>query len=348
MPKISLIPFRSNRIKLSIGLLIISSLALYSFLPKPLILKYKVEGYSFQRDITLKTHTYTARRYFDVDWGDGTYKKDAWGDPSHKYAEEGEYTVKVYGNFGRVYLVDDDIISLEQWGSSEWEILEHVLSRTFEDRNKVFINATDTPNITKVTNARSMFTDYNGPSLDLHNWDVSNIENMELMFSNFDLVNAKIDRWDVSSVKLMAYMFQWTKNFNEDLSSWDTSSVTDMEQMFFYAESFNSDISQWNTSSVVDMSGMFRGATSFNGNISEWDISSVKYMTNMFREVTLDILTYDSILNGWSKQKLNKNVHFHAGESQYSIAAVAARNILVDKYKWVITDGGLSNDNRNN
>ena len=124
----------------------------------------------------------------------------------------------------------------------------------------------------------------------------------------------------------MSGMFQFATSFNSDLNDWDTTNITDMSSMFDSAASFNGNISNWKTGNVTDMSLMFFGATSFNGDLSRWDVSNVTSMSNMLDGATLTPEKYDALLIGWaSLPSVQSGVSFHAGGSQYTSVAAAAR-----------------------
>ena len=115
-----------------------------------------------------------------------------------------------------------------------------------------------------------------------------------------------------------------------------------MYRMFNNASNFNGDISQWNVSSVTDMGSMFDNASIFNGDISQWNISSVTSMYEMFYDITLSTTNYDALLQGWSEKNLQPDVALHGGNSRYSAAVKIARDSMIHKSNWTISDGGLA------
>ena len=222
------------------------------------------------------TGTYT------VSWDDGSTSANVTGDQTHAYANPGNYTAHISGNFTRILLGDNydnasKLISIDRWGDIQWESM----SSAFEGTANMVYRANDAPDLSSVTDMSGMFNRaayFNG---DISSWDVSSVTDMSGMFS-YAPFRGDISSWDVSSVTDMSGMFNRTTNFRGDISPWDVSGVTDMSEMFRDARSFNGDISPWDVSGVTDMSEMFRDARSFNGDISPWDVSGVTDMSRMF------------------------------------------------------------------
>jgi len=215
------------------------------------------------------TGTYT------INWGDDT-TETITGDATYSYSVPGDYTVTISGNFTRIYLNGSDdairLLSIDQWGTIQWSSMNNAFAGT-----NLTINASDTPDLTSVTDMSRMFANssFNG---DLSKWDVSSVTSMHRMFYNSSF-NGDLSNWDVSSVTDMSGIFI-NSSFNGDLGSWDVSSVTSMHRMFANS-SFNGDLSNWDVSSVTDMRSMFL-LSPFNGDLSNWDVSSVTNMNSMF------------------------------------------------------------------
>ena len=202
---------------------------------------------------------------YTIDWGDGNVNYDVSGDQGHTYDDAGTYTVRISGDFARIYLNGqqpnaDKLQSIEQWGDVRWESMRSA----FQGASSMEYHATDTPDLSDVTAMRYMFegaASFNG---DLSDWDVSSVTDMHGMFYDAASFNGDISAWNVSSVTAMRGMFMSAASFNANLSAWDVSSVTDMSHMFRNAASFNGDISAWDVSSVTAMSQMFQNTASFN------------------------------------------------------------------------------------
>ena len=120
-------------------------------------------------------------------------------------------------------------------------------------------------------------------TLDVSNWDTSNVTDMGGMFSGLDnnppmkLTTIDVSNWNVSNVTNFGYMFQEGNWEYLDVSKWDTSKATSMHAMFRDCPKLdNLDVSHFNTSNVQDMYGMFNRDTSLTKlDLSKWDISKL-------------------------------------------------------------------------
>jgi len=201
----------------------------------------------------------------------------------------------------------------------------------------------DTSNwdVSSVTNMRLMFRSASSANPDTTNWVVSNVTDMRFMFAYASSANPDTSNWNVSSVTDMYGMFYNASIANPDTTNWDVSSVTNMGLMFFNASSANPDVSNWDVSNVTDMSYMFYYASSANPNMRNWDVSSVTNMSNMLENSNLSVENLTACYENWSQLTAKQNVEFSAGTIKYNFSGQAGRDILVNTYNWIITDGGL-------
>ena len=244
------------------------------------------------RNITLPM-----RGTYSILWGDGSHDENVSGSRSHTYGAAGTYTVTVLGNnLEYIHLYGDtanasQLKSIEQWGDTKWTSMHEAF---YWAANMVY-RATDTPDLSGVTDMNRMFYSASSFNGDLSSWDVSSVTDMSNMFLGASSFNGDLSSWDVSSVTNMYSMFSGTSSFNGNISSWDVSSVTDMYSMFSGASSFNGGLSSWDVSSVTDTSWMFYDATVFNHPLDGWDVSSVTAMDRMF----LGAIAFNHPLDGW-------------------------------------------------
>ena len=263
---------------------------------------------------------------YTIDWGDGNVNYSVSGDQIHTYDDAGTYTVRISGDFARIYLNGqqpnaDKLQSIEQWGSVRWESMRSA----FQGTSSMAYRATDTPDLSDVISMRYMFRDAASSfNADLSAWDVSSVTDMRGMFYNAASFNGDLSAWDVSSVTDMRGMFMGAASFNADLSAWDVSSVTDMSHMFRNTASFNADLSAWDVSSVTAMSDMFRNTASFNANLSAWNVSRVTDMDAMFDDTRI----FDQNLGMW--YIVLDDTVIEGGNSTGTIGTIAAQNSFLD------------------
>ncbi len=162
----------------------------------------------------------------------------------------------------------EKIVSIDQWGTIKWTNMIGM----FEHASNMEYKATDTPDLSLVTNMNNMFENTFSFNGDISSWDVSNVKSMSAMFKNAYKFNQPLNDWDVSSVTNMHAMFSGTASFNQPLDKWDVSSVKNMSLMFRDAVSFNQPLNDWDISSVTNMFAMFNNARTFDQNLGNWYI----------------------------------------------------------------------------
>ena len=152
----------------------------------------------------------------------------------------------------------------------------------------------DASNITNMmgTFAISKATEIKG----LNSFDTSNVTNMYGMFINSQATTLNLSSFNTSNVTNMAGMFAGSQATEiKGLNSFDTSKVTNMSGMFGMTNATSLDLSSFNTSKVTDMSMMFYDskATEIKG-LNKFDTSNVKYMGGMFANTKVPILDLSS------------------------------------------------------
>ncbi|PHS06683.1 MAG: hypothetical protein COA88_10105 [Kordia sp.] len=255
---------------------------------------------------------------FTIDWGDGNSenKSGAPGNISHTYTSAGIKTISITptttSGFSRIYINNfanrNNLKTLEQWGNGQWATME----RAFYGASTFDINATDSPNLSLVTNFNYMFLNCNAlsnPNSSMTNWvfttDPTKSINMANMFQSAIAFNQDISSWNTERVTNMSNLFNNAKVFNQPLNSWvfttDPSKSINMTSMFRSTPVFNQNISNWNVERVNTMNSMFYNAQAFNKDLSNWDVSNVTNMTSMFRNTTV----FNQPLNAWGNKTGN-------------------------------------------
>ena len=152
----------------------------------------------------------------------------------------------------------------------------------------------DTSNVTTM---RSMFSNSQATTLDVSNFDTSNVTYMNIMFGNSQATTLDVSNFDTSNVTTMAQMFESSQATTLDVSNFDTSKVTSMGSMFQLSQATTLDVSNFNTTNVTNMSWMFFYSKATTLDVSNFDTSKVKNMSNMFynsKATTLDVSNFDT------------------------------------------------------
>lgn len=303
--------------------------------PEPFIAKIATTEPNQKLEIPFKLEYYEKTGYNDIDisidWGDGTITETVDYDgtaeyPSHIYAVEGTYTIKVSGDAphigGDSFQRSGPGAAPANWSSLVTEIVDWGGTLGTTSFAGLFANyyvPTDSTTHTGTANPvlpsslptlprsetfslENMFRGMVNFNRDISSWNLAGGHRTAAartiirgMFHGCESFNQDISSWDTSDVSSMEGVFEKASSFNQPIGSWDTSNVTSMEDMFLDASSFNQDISSWDVSNVTTMRRMFNYAGSFNQNISSWDVSSVTDFGYMFAGAS----TYNQPLNSW-------------------------------------------------
>ncbi|WMN11888.1 BspA family leucine-rich repeat surface protein [Marivirga salinae] len=263
------------------------------------------------------------------------------------------YQVRIRGDFPRIYFNNgtekDKIRTIEEWGSIVWG---PILTDSFYGCSNLISNATDTPDLSSVTNMTTFFRNATSFNSDISQWDLSNVNFMSGMFSGASAFNngGQPLTWGsrVSNIVTMSGVFENATTFNQNINDWDVSSVQNMSQMFLAASNFNNANQPliWTTNggtvNVNNMINMFLNASNFNQDIGSWDVSSVQNMNGMLTGSGLSSVNYEATLEGWSSQTLQTSVQLDAiGKIYCSPSAITARANIISTYGWTINDGGV-------
>ena len=244
------------------------------------------------------------------------------GDYTCQYATPGVYTIRITDNIGdktgfpRIYNEFNNdankITDIKQWGTGIWNSMFFA----FYLASNMEVTATDIP-------------------------DLSNVSDMRTMFTGASKANPDTSGWDTSSVTNMSGMFAGASVANPDVSGWDTSNVTNMSGMFDGASVANPDTSAWDTAMVTNMSSMFRMAVNAQPDVSTWNVVQVTDFTNMFAGVSLPTAVYSRLLIEFNDQGLQSGLVFDGGNSYYcGVLATAAHANMLASYSWTINDSG--------
>jgi uncharacterized protein (TIGR02145 family) len=291
--------------------------------------------------ITIPT-TGSGYNYF-VDWGDGTTSSNVTVDATHTYVSAGTYSVKISGNFPRIYFNNgnegqhkDKILNIEQWGDIAWSSMEGA----FHGCSALTVPATDAPDLSGATSLNSMFSGASSFNQSIDHWDVSTIINFNSIFRDCLIFNQPLNTWNMSSGNSAESIFYNAQSFNQPLDNWNTSNFQWVAYMFWEAWSFNQPLDTWNTSSFNNMDGIIGGARAFDQDLGSWDISNVTNL-NYIGNTSISTANYDATLTGWAtldagETQIPSNITLEANGLTYCNSNTA-RNELLDAYGWTIS-----------
>ena len=134
-------------------------------------------------------------------------------------------------------------------------------------------------------------------SLDVSNFDTSNVTNMSYMFYHCNsLTSLDLSSFDTSNVIYINSMFGGCSALTSlDLSGFNTSNVTEMSYMFYNCNKLTSlNLSDWNTSNVTTMDSMFYNCSKLTSILvgDGWNTSNVNNMYHMFYNCGVSNVTH--------------------------------------------------------
>ena len=155
--------------------------------------------------------------------------------------------------------------------------------------NSSFIDSIYVQNPTGFTTGYKMFSGLGSCSVNIEDFDFSNINDVRYMFNSVYFKDVdSYPLFGTSHITDMSYMFGGTLKTTGLLNNiplYDTSNVTNMTGMFS-GRSIDVTLPNFNTSNVTDMSYMFNGST-INTTLPNFNTSNVTKMKGMFSGATI-------------------------------------------------------------
>ena len=198
---------------------------------------------------------------------------------------QGQYTYRYKQEFNSTGW---DNITGDGWG---------VVLTDRESTEPVTSNLCSSINNKPIISMRLMFYQSQAISIDLSNFDTSNVTCMSGMFNGAQAKKLDLSSFDTSNVTNMLTMFYRSEVTELDLSSFDTSKVTTMMYMFYESEALNLNLSNFDTSSVTTMRSMFNRSKATTINVSSFNTSNVTEMYGMFyksKAKLIDLSSFDT------------------------------------------------------
>ena len=189
---------------------------------------------------------------------------------------------------GKNWNITDEVFSIE-WNLDEAPYYK-ATTPWFEDRESitkvVFSNEIVPKSVTALFMGCTNLTTIEG----IEKLNTTNVSSLAAMFSDcVSLTSIDLSNFNTSNVTNMSHMFQ---GYNYDMAlteikglrELDTSNVTRMDDMFNSCSSLaNIDVSNFETSNVTQMDDMFNGCSSLTSiDVSNFETSNVTLMDDMF------------------------------------------------------------------
>ena len=152
----------------------------------------------------------------------------------------------------------------------------------------------------------------------------------------------------MTNVEVMASMFEGATAFNQPIGSWNVQQNGSAVSMFNGATSFNQPLNNWDVSNVGNFINMFANADAFQQPLNLWEPNSLGngfgqgFMGATGTSTAITYNSLDTLYNGWVVDfaALQPNVTIDFGDSTFTSAGLAAKNILVNNKGWTIFDDG--------
>lgn len=283
---------------------------------------------------------------YDVDWNDdGIFDEvGITGSVTHDFGNEGSYTIRIKGDFPKIYFNNEGdkakILDVSQWGNIEWKSM----TSAFKGCENLNISATDVPDLSSVESLQSIFFDCTSLNSNIENWDVSNISNFYFAFGNCSKFNQPLDNWDMSSATNLQRMFIGCSSFNQPLNSWDVSNVTSFGAMFSNCSVFNQSLNSWDVSNGVHMGLMFSGAHEFNGDITNWNTENAISLKGAFQKA----YKFNQDISNWNVQNVQNLAYIFKGAEVFNQDIGNWDVSKVTKMEWIFAGANEFNQDISN
>ena len=190
------------------------------------------------------------------------------GQYTYKYMQEGKYA--------------DSGLAWQNITSDGWGVQLTDKASTNAVTSKVCTYINNVP----ITSMSYMFAYSQATTLDVSNFDTSNVTTMAQMFESSQATTLDVSNFDTSKVTSMGSMFQLSQATTLDLSNFNTTNVTNMSWMFYYSKATTLDVSNFDTSKVTNMGSMFVNSKATTLDLSNFNTSNVTNMSYMFNTST--------------------------------------------------------------
>jgi len=262
-----------------------------------------------------------------IAWGDGT-SEVAVGTPgniTHVYETAGIKTVKIWGEFPRIYFNNTDdklkLLTITQWGDIEWGSMY----RAFWGCANMDCVATDFANTAEVTTFEYAFLECHSlTSINVSGWNTAEVTSFKSAFSNcYLLTNLDVSGWNTAKVTSFERIFFNCYSLTSlDVSGWNTSKVTTFALAFYECRLLTAlDVSGWNTSKVTTFAFAFYNCARLKSSFSALELTLCTNVTSMFLSSDINApattTNYDATLISFAGQAVTGSMSISFGTAKY-------------------------------
>ena len=231
-----------------------------------------------------------------------TFSMVAESEPVYEVAKDEDFVF--VENSAAGYIVNGKKGNFQYRGTDDYvEIPATIHGHVLTNYMRLFSHAPETLKGVKSTNpnirgVHAMFTGSTNPTLDLSQFDTSNMTDLGYMFESSFTKEVNFGNMDTSKVVVFSRMFQNSYIEKLDLSNFDTSKAHQMDYMFHNSKATEIDVSSFNTSTVMYMNNMFSYTKAKTLDVSGFDTTNVNNMSSMFEGSVAEELDLSNFKTG--------------------------------------------------
>ncbi|CCI84961.1 lipoprotein [Lactobacillus pasteurii DSM 23907 = CRBIP 24.76] len=184
------------------------------------------------------------------------------------------------------------IASNENWSRTFSVQNEYQRFNPYYNPNLIAIDANHLDTY-KITNMEGIFYKlYSLHSLNIEDWNVSNVKSLSHAFGNTSLTNLDLNSWDTQSLINLDSAFIGIRTLASlKIDKWNTSKITNIERFLVNTSNLKEiNLAAWDTSKIITASYAFKDSGLEELDVSNWDTSNLKYANYMFSGTSFSFL----------------------------------------------------------
>lgn len=265
--------------------------------------RYMIAKYIYSSDIDTVSYSLTPNnsQYIDINNGDGTTTRTVYNTSDPTALNFSGCTGLIELSYAKVTNKMTTLkhfcsscpllttVDMTGWDTSNITNMSYLFYQSYKLTTIIGINELNT---SKVTDMSYMFNYDNClTSINIDNWDLSNVTTLANMFSNCTQLEEIVLKNVVDfkkSVNISGLFRECKKLQHIDVGKWNTTKVTNMSYLFYNCEELEEvDVSSWSIENVTTLLYLFSGCKKLKElNTSKWDSQKVTNMQHAFSYCT--------------------------------------------------------------